>query len=427
DSTKGIYEDKIHLTARAGHPALARLVFNQFSVAKVTIEKKKAADVEKIDTTYSIENNKVTTAAKKFITNSQTETNKITQDVLGIFQGDGSNICGVLSVQILKEAGLIDQRVDPKNYWLLNPFIKSGEERLVSIFPKDKYTWDIFSQNIGSFDFKTYKLKAGDFLYLTGGTFDHIVTISRVDEKGRVYAVTNLKNGFITGNTDDKNFVIQEVLLYDSENPTLGMFYKWSDISNTKLGNTGASEFRIWSRKITVSDVEVSNKDASQVRINQISSTQTDIEKYYKDHESDGKYAVWFQNENGETIAVNADTPMQSWSLVKVPIAILVLQLAQQDSKLLDKPISLFYSNSKTPIPNTDGSPREISIRNAIYQALNYSDNDANWSLSVFLKSQGVDILSEFRTLGLNSTVYDTSEGQYMFTAREYGQMMTNF
>jgi hypothetical protein len=81
----------------------------------------------------------------------------------------------------------------------------------------------------------------GDFVYIkagTGGNFDHMLTVNRVDNKMRAYAVSNYKTEY--------GFVITEVLLYDPNDSQAGIFHTWTQRPNQSLGSTGFGGMEIW-------------------------------------------------------------------------------------------------------------------------------------------------------------------------------------
>jgi hypothetical protein len=114
------------------------------------------------------------------------------------------------------------------------------------VFPPEEFSDRRFNQPINQFDFTKFPLQAGDFLYLyagRSGTFEHMLTVTRVDDQGRAYSVTNY-------DVAPESFVIEEVLLYDPNQPGTGKFYDWTNHKNEKLGLTGFGGFELWRRKI---------------------------------------------------------------------------------------------------------------------------------------------------------------------------------
>ncbi len=164
---------------------------------------------------------------------------------------DVSNMCGPLAIAILRDAGLAPTDVDLHDFWLLNPRQKQSRAVLERVFPTSEYVDYPIDQPINEFDFKKFPLKTGDFLYIyagTRGSFEHMLTVTRVDETGQPYTVTNL-------HTDSYHFAIREVVLYDPAQPGVGQFYVWTDKKNYELGLTGYGGFEIWRRVVPLSKV----------------------------------------------------------------------------------------------------------------------------------------------------------------------------
>lgn len=153
-----------------------------------------------------------------------------------------SLVCGPLSAVILRDSGLLPPDTDLHGFWLLDPRLRPSQIILETYFPEDRYEWYQFDTGTHKFDFNTFPLLPGDFIYLyagINGTFEHIITVSRVDEAGRAYAVSNLA-------TED-GFVIRELILYDPNNPGVGQFYDWMNRElNGWLGMTGDGGFDLW-------------------------------------------------------------------------------------------------------------------------------------------------------------------------------------
>ena len=162
-----------------------------------------------------------------------------------------SNMCGPLAIAELREAGLLNRYTDLHDFWQLRPDTNAETIRLT--FPSDRFEHFRFTQSIRDFDFKTFPLKAGDVLYLyagSQGTFEHILTVTRVDEQGRAYTVTNLNT-----QPDPYYYVIKEVMLYDPGQPGVGQFYDWTNESiNNWIGLTGYGGFELWRFKTPVQD-----------------------------------------------------------------------------------------------------------------------------------------------------------------------------
>jgi hypothetical protein len=155
--------------------------------------------------------------------------------------GHPSNICGPLSIAILREAGIISPETPLEKFWLLNPEDKTARQLLARTFPPERFD-DLRTQiPLNKFDWSASPLLPGDFLYIyagQGGNFEHMLVVSRVDPQKRAYAVTNYAT--------PEGFVIQEVLLYDPSDPSVGIFHTWTQHVYALLGSTGFGGFEVW-------------------------------------------------------------------------------------------------------------------------------------------------------------------------------------
>jgi hypothetical protein len=186
-------------------------------------------------------------ASLKYLAAGDGDAVRVAQSLSFVQGADVSNMCGPLAIQILKDAGFVPADVDLKDFWLLNPRQKEQRAVLERVFPTPQYADYHFDQPTSSFDFDAFPLKAGDFVYLyagSGGSFEHMLTVTRVDEAGRVYSVTN----YVTAHVYFSLFAIQEILLYDPAQPAVGKFHEWTDKKNYKLGLTGLGGFEVWRR-----------------------------------------------------------------------------------------------------------------------------------------------------------------------------------
>jgi hypothetical protein len=178
----------------------------------------------------------------KFVANTAAEAISVAQNLQFLVDhGHPSNMCGPLAAAILRDAGLVERHIILHDFWLLNPAELSDVRLLESVFPASRYDTYKTTVSINQFDFAEFPLEPGDFVYLfagPGGTFDHVIVVTRVDEEGRVFSVTNVNS--------DAGFLIKEVLLYDPSEPGLGMFYEWTDLANIRLGLTGLGGFQLW-------------------------------------------------------------------------------------------------------------------------------------------------------------------------------------
>lgn len=158
-----------------------------------------------------------------------------------------NNMCGPLAIIQLIGPGLLPESTRVADFWLLDP--RANQRLLEKTFPRDKYEWFETKMPLADFDFGTTPLFPGDFVYTFGGSFEHILAVSRIDDQGRVFAVTNLLTGGKYKNYDE--VVIREVMLYDPINPGIGQFFDWKyGKDRNKLGVTGTAGFAYWRRSV---------------------------------------------------------------------------------------------------------------------------------------------------------------------------------
>lgn len=190
--------------------------------------------------------------ALSFLAPTQEEALAKAEQIGFVQYADPSNMCGPLAIAQLRGAGLLSRYVDPHDFWLMRP--NTSAALLRKTFPEDRFEHYVFKQSIREFDFKAFPLKAGDFLYLyagDNGTFEHILTVTRVDGAGRAYTVTNLN----IQPYPNYYYVIREVMLYDPAQPGVGQFYGWTDrAKNGWIGLTGYGGFEVWRFKTPVQD-----------------------------------------------------------------------------------------------------------------------------------------------------------------------------
>ncbi len=166
---------------------------------------------------------------------------EIGERINGPGYGSPDLICGPLALAILQDVGLVTYELIPHDFWLLNPFDVSGQRLVAQAFPEHAFERTANPTRLDQVDWAADPLVPGDFLYLkagTGGNFDHMLTVSRVDSAGRAYAVTNYGT--------QAGYIIAEVILYDPAAPESGMFYTWTEKENKQLGSTGFGGFVRW-------------------------------------------------------------------------------------------------------------------------------------------------------------------------------------
>ena len=162
--------------------------------------------------------------------------------------GKPGNICGPLTLQILKDANLVSKNIPTKSFWFLRPFDEYTQRTILEpAFPKETWDWYFFKDSITKFDFNRFPLLPGDVIFLPynygcGGTFSHIFVVTRLDGNANPYAVTNHQ-------TKD-GWRISELMLYDEEGIKNGYFGVLTDRRNTNtIGTTGFCGFYLWRMK----------------------------------------------------------------------------------------------------------------------------------------------------------------------------------
>ncbi len=154
---------------------------------------------------------------------------------------DPNTTCGPLSIAVLKKAGILSENLVAHDFFLINPDLGKDRGVLASAFPKETYSNTRYKVRIDQFDWMTNPLVPGDFVYLysgTGGNFEHMLVVNRMDSQGRAYSVTNYNT--------EQGFVINEALLYDPADSNAGLFSKWTEKQFAKLGSTGYAGFEVW-------------------------------------------------------------------------------------------------------------------------------------------------------------------------------------
>ena len=157
---------------------------------------------------------------------------------------DPNTTCGPLSIAILKKAGILGEDLVPHDFFLINPDLGKDRITIKNVFPLEKYTDTRYKVRIDQFDWSANPLVPGDFVYIysgTGGNFEHMLVVTRVDNMGRAYSVTNYDT--------EQGFVINEALLYDPADSNAGLFSRWTEKQFQKLGSTGYAGFEVWRLK----------------------------------------------------------------------------------------------------------------------------------------------------------------------------------
>jgi len=179
--------------------------------------------------------------ANQYLAPSMAEATVIAQELDYLESGSEypALMCGPLAAAILREADLLPlfgPGRELHNYWLANP---RETPQPWSFFPGQDYDRYHFDTAVNKFDFFSFPLRPGDFLYTyaKGIGYDHMFVVTEVDDNGRAYTVTN--NPY-----DAQNYKIERLLLYDPNDLTAGAFQNdW--VSRPAVGLTGLGGFDV--------------------------------------------------------------------------------------------------------------------------------------------------------------------------------------
>ena len=227
-------------------------------------------------------------------------------------EGHPASMCGPLSIAILQTADLLDPAVDRHLFWKLNPRPDVDLPLLESTFPRGSYEWISVRTPVQQVDFAANPLFPGDLLYLyagDAGSFEHVLVVTRVDESGRVFSVTNHPTA--------EGYLISELLLYDPAQPGVGAFYDWTNRDLWKIGLTGFGGFDLWRPSQPIRDP---NAAQSALRI----EWQGIIDS------TGGRWNILLREMGGQTQYSRLENePLHPASTIKVPIAMLFFQALQ--------------------------------------------------------------------------------------------------
>ena len=327
----------------------------------------------------------------QYLAEFDSDANTIAQNLGYLINGaHASNMCGPLAATILREGGIISPYTNLYDFWLLNP--RTHQKILNRVFPKNRFDLTEVRTTILDYDFTENPLKAGDFLYLyagPNGNFEHMFTVTRVDEEGRPYTVTNLNT--------DKGYIINEFMLYDPNAPQEGLIYRWNNRDYADLGLTGSGGFDLWRPK----DLWDAGDPALTASINAVLDN------------AGGEWHILIKELEGKTLyARDIHKITHIASIIKVPLALLFMQAIQEEAGDLEDYLSshAYEDRSYEQIISAMLVESEEPATDAIYQitlknGLNIPLTLENWGIAE------TDI--PYRT----ATLYDLSllfEGLYL-------------
>lgn len=294
--------------------------------------------------------------------------------------GDPTNVCGPLSAAILRDAGLLDPYIKIRDFWLLNP--DTNRKLLDLTFSPDRYEHFQFSSPLNEMDWDTFPLKPGDFLYIyagPGGTFEHMLVVTRVDNAGRAYSVTN--------HATPDGFVIDEVMLYDPAQPETGKFFEWTVRRNNRLGSTGFGGFELW--RLAVPFREKSPREIAFAR---------ELDAVMEEHGGDWYVAVKDLS-GGMFYERQADVPVDLGSMIKLPVAMLFFKSLELEG---------IPPASYADYISEEGPDR--SYEQLLRAMFNKSDISAAQTLLDEIRISGLDVDEELTKWGLRKTNLDSGK-----------------
>lgn len=285
--------------------------------------------------------------------------------------GDPTNICGPLSIAILRDAGIVDPYTKIRDFWLLNP--DTNRKLLDQTFPAERFDHFQFSTPLNEMNWTAFPLKPGDFLYIYAGqqgTFEHMLVVNRADATGRVYSVTN--------HATPDGFVIDEVLLYDPANPGMGKFSEWTDRQNNRIGTTGFGGFELW--RLIQPIRERGPLEESFAR---------ELDGVMESHGGDWYVAV--KNLNGGMLYERqAAIPVDVGSMIKLPVAMLFFKAleiqgiapSEYDDYLAEEGPDRTYEQLLSSLfKKSDLSAAQTLLSETRFAGLNVEDVLRQWGL----------------------------------------------
>jgi len=183
-------------------------------------------------------------ASMSFIAPTLQESKVVATEINRQQFSDPSTTCGPLSIAILQTSGLLGDQIIPHDFFLLNPDNGLDRKILERAFPEELFSQTRYKIKLNKVNWTEEPLFPGDFLYIymgSGGNFEHMLVVNRVDHAGRAYSVTNF-------NTEN-GFIIDEVLLYDPNDSGAGIFIQWTRREKQLLGSTGFAGYEVWRRR----------------------------------------------------------------------------------------------------------------------------------------------------------------------------------
>lgn len=244
-------------------------------------------------------------------------------DSLNNFEFSSADIiCGPLAAYQLIET--VTYGVEPYDFWQADARKIDGRtDPFSQAFPADKFDTLNVKSPIIDFDFNSAYLQPGDFIYFMSKIrgWDHMVTVSRRDAGGTLWAVTNYPG-------EDKKFIIKEVPLWNPKNPDQSFvkeLAKGDNPDNFSSGQGGFLLYRLKAGESSALNVFEQSVEAQNLR--------SDIKSIAKN--AKGEWHVMIADvDSGKILAENLSRiPRHSASVIKVPMAMCLMSVLEDKYK----------------------------------------------------------------------------------------------
>lgn len=336
--------------------------------------------------------------ARSFIAKTPEEADEVATLLRGQPYSSASNICGPLSYapllglarsggSIVHGGTPITDGILPREMWYASPegFEASNPDLFEWAFDPEKFDHIIETRSIGAIDFNTTILQPGDFLYLQGGSAAHFITVSRKDENGRLYAVTNRPNS-------EGKFIIDEVMLWDPETKT-GFMREFAKGYGPNKTTTGKNGYHLWRRRdpLTPENVEILMDEKS------IHFRNT-MQKFLENAQGDWNIAIFDIDEDKGIFYWRNRTEYHPASTIKVPLAAITLR---RISQVYEKEIK---SKGYSQILSTKGVEGR-TFEQLLRAMLVYSEEAATDICAGYAATIN-PLTKQFEEIGLHNTTY---------------------
>lgn len=163
----------------------------------------------------------------------------------------------------------------------------------------------------------------------------------------------------------------------------------------------------------------------SQINVSKITNLEKDMRAFITKEIGQGsveEIAVYFHNLSDDSwISINRDFKFSPASLLKVPLMITYLKLAEYDSSILQKKLKVKFFDFQTALQNIQPAKsvennKEYTVEELLQYAINYSDNQAANTLIYHLDPNFMNQV--YTDLGLSVPGSESLEN--FMTVREY-------